>query len=541
MQQMMHARRSLEQSGTIVRKDFMLHDRPNWPTVHQAGAGAAGFAQPGGMYPGGPLQHMVGRQPYPPNPTVNAGPPAKRQRQAPPQQLPGHAPPAAVGMAHDPLLDDEDTSMGDFFDHLSPRDISSARYIQHHELLEEVLSSPFSIGQIIPVDLGFGLLGELSGLTDGIFETAKPPKAGQPAPQYQKPDHEQIKKFQERVDEYLAKSRAEIDQIKSDHTANISDLDQGKSFTQAERKLRDAMWGAEAARDSQAAPAVYNVDVNNELGSAAKTDEIVTNVEQSISVKIQPQENATCVDKGGLLEEDLSKSNGVNGTSNSNGGASDFLDDTAFIDGDTASGLLDQFGSTNTSTPANQLQVSQAPSQANSSAPTPGVAAGGPPVTSQPSGAAPPTNDASQLAAPTDTSLTIDGMDLDVDLDPVAEPSEAKEGDGDWVMVGDEKPDVPAADKAVPAMPAVPGDSTKDATAAAPGEPATTVGTQASNTPAMFDPADFDNLDDLDTAGDALADLAGGDDGLDLTMDNGSFGDAFAGATSNGGADPGAS
>jgi hypothetical protein len=50
--------------------------------------------------------------------------------------------------------DEEDTSRGDFFDHTTPREISMSRYKQNHEWMEEILSSPYSINQIIPADLG---------------------------------------------------------------------------------------------------------------------------------------------------------------------------------------------------------------------------------------------------------------------------------------------------------------------------------------------------------------------------------------------------
>lgn len=499
----------------------------------------AGYGQAGGMYPGGPMQHMVGRQ-YPQGQAANVAPPAKRQRQVPPQQLPGHAPPAAVGMAHDPLLDDEDTSLGDFFDHLSPRDISSARYIQHHELLEEVFSSPYSIDQIVPVDLGFGLMGELSSLTEGLFEPAKPVKPGQSAPQYQKPDPEHIKTFQTRVDEYLEKGRAEIDKLKAEHAADIADLDRTKSFTQSERRLRHVMWGSEGSRDSQPPETVYHVDLNDDSTTSNKTAEIVDLVEKTLDVNISSQAPIVCVDKGGLIEEDLQQTNGhqddngVNGASDGNDSTNGFLDDSAFIsDNNTAGGLLDQFGSTSASTPAaNQLgsHVSQVTTQPNSSAATPAVGANDrPPTTTQSIGDEAIVSEApqEQNEPQGDTSLTIDNMDLDVDLGSVAEPNEPKEGDSDWVMVsGEGSHEADASNKSGSDQQQSTEDGPKDDSGIA-NEPTPASAPPAENTPGMFDPADFANLDDLDTAGDALADLTGGDDDLGLDMDNGSFDDAF--------------
>ena len=46
-------------------------------------------------------------------------------------------------------IDDGDTSCGDLFD-ISLLKISHLRYKQNHEWMEEILSSPYSLNQIIP-------------------------------------------------------------------------------------------------------------------------------------------------------------------------------------------------------------------------------------------------------------------------------------------------------------------------------------------------------------------------------------------------------
>lgn len=159
----------LQQHGTITQQQFSLYDKSTWPSLAltpQMPAKQQG--NPRGT--GTPNRGHLGASQAP----------NKRQKlpihQGTPQPGPSNMPhaPSAAGR-HDPPLtidEEEDTSRGDMLDHLSPREISQTRYIQHHEWMEEVLGSAYPISKIKPVDLGLGLRGELEALTKGFLEPA---------------------------------------------------------------------------------------------------------------------------------------------------------------------------------------------------------------------------------------------------------------------------------------------------------------------------------------------------------------------------------
>lgn len=167
----------LQQHGTITQQEFSLYDRSSWPSLaltpqmpaKQQG-NSRGMGTPNRGHPG-----------------VSQAPPNKRQKlpshQGTPQPGPSNMQHASSAAGrHDPPLtidEEEDTSRGDMLDHLSPREISQTRYIQHHEWMEEVLGSVYPISKIKPVDLGLGLRGELEAMTKGFLEPATfPPSRG---------------------------------------------------------------------------------------------------------------------------------------------------------------------------------------------------------------------------------------------------------------------------------------------------------------------------------------------------------------------------
>jgi len=192
-------------------------------------------------------------------------------------------PPGATG-AHDPFLyieDEENTALGDYLDHLSPRDISSMRYIQHHEWIEEVLSSPHAAGKIMPVDLGFGLSGELAQLTESIFEvpTSEDKKRDPTAPslRYHKVEPEKFAEFEKRVDEYIKKGEQEIQAMKVDHAKNIAELRKSKTYMKAERKLREHL-----------------IDTAK-LDGADPVEDVAEQVAKSLDVQIKPRLDVECI------------------------------------------------------------------------------------------------------------------------------------------------------------------------------------------------------------------------------------------------------
>ena len=130
--QQIQQRRMIQSQGQLARKDFMLHDRSNWPQIHAPpGLARAAAGQAGAV---------------------------------------GHRRGPSVGQGEATLEEEEDVSRGDILDFMTPRDISRMRYEQHHEWMEEILESPYNIFQIVPGDLGLGRKGELEHLTKDFFD-----------------------------------------------------------------------------------------------------------------------------------------------------------------------------------------------------------------------------------------------------------------------------------------------------------------------------------------------------------------------------------
>lgn len=560
---MMTERRFLESQGQLMEKRFMLHDRHNWPNISFPGTGQMqqGHVPSGGMYPGHAMQAAAGgfRQPqfYPQGQGSAIGPsPAKRPRQVPPAHLPGNVPggmpPTAVGMAHDTTIEDEEnTAIGDLLDHLTPRDISTMRYVQHHEWMEEVFSSPFAVGQIMPVDLGLGLMGELSHLTEGLFDapSASSVPGGQKAPAptktYQKLSKEKYKDFDDRINKFLKDEEAELEKMKAEHARKMAELTKSKTYIQAERRLRDAAFSdARAARrpsDSEAAtPASDNEDPD------AKVNEVIEDVEKSLGVTIAPRKNVNCLEKGGLVEEPPAPAptngNEANGTDNltTNGESNSALDDSAMDGDNTAAGLLEQYTSNSlVSTPGgSSLQVppvSQPDGQGQSSTAMLGATAAQPTQAHGRDGSAAPSESGSSNGA--NGMDLMEGMDLDLDMSGMGGEGSNDKAADDWVMVDTNNTNdgANAGGETGQSKDTMGGDVGGDDSGDTPdlgtgghgqdGMNTSASASAAGNTPGMFDATDFSAFD---SAGDALADYTGGDD-LDLGLEGDAFGDAFHG------------
>src|SRR5690242_7401586 len=128
IQATLQMRAQLQAAGPLSRKEFMLHDASNRPKV-EVGQQAA-MRQPQQPYYN-PMQ--------PGRPYVTQPPPAKRLRGAAPPQA--RAPLAGAPLP-DPSLEDDENATKDALDFLAPREIRLSRYKQHHEWMEEILSSP---------------------------------------------------------------------------------------------------------------------------------------------------------------------------------------------------------------------------------------------------------------------------------------------------------------------------------------------------------------------------------------------------------------
>jgi hypothetical protein len=432
------------------------------------------------------------------------------------------------------------------------------RYKQHHEWMEEIFSSVYSISQIVPEDLGFGLTGSLKELTDGILTAPDPPAVPGPedkgvavrAPtesnEYRKLSAEKMDEFEKRIAGFVEKGKQDIQAMKAQHAETVAAFNKSKTYMRAERTLREVNGGGDA-------------------------DAIVQEVETSLGAKITEQRSKVCVEEGGLEKEDKSRhvpANPVstaspargfsgNGHEHGHGNGSGM-----FETGDSlAANLLDEFGNGGSYTNSPAAPGMSAP---QSNVQTPGATSGGP----EQGFMRQATDGANEEEHGTGLDL-LEGMDVDIpDMgeDEGREGSETKPGaeDGDdWVMVNDQQQQGQPSKQATRSAPAPP--QLNPQTASAPNQSNSTNQQSTTNTgpttshdvhpgsthvegptsgdgegdvpneaAGMFDSADFgDTFDGLDTAGDALADFDTGDDGDDLGLDLG--GGEFEGAFGDGG------
>lgn len=164
IQATLNARRYLMSQGQLVRKEFMLYDRNNWPHINVPGAPTANSVpQQGNPYARNPAAipaRNIQQVPlYPPQqaPHTATNPsPSRRPRIVGPNPTASNATtavPGTTGYAPHPMTieEEEDTAHGDSVDHVTQRDLSLMRYQQHHAWMEEVLSSPYPMNQIKPV------------------------------------------------------------------------------------------------------------------------------------------------------------------------------------------------------------------------------------------------------------------------------------------------------------------------------------------------------------------------------------------------------
>ncbi|KAH6660588.1 hypothetical protein BKA67DRAFT_58063 [Truncatella angustata] len=503
-QNILEARAYLQRNGQIQRKEFILSDRVNWPQI-----GWPKEMPRQAMYPAnrGVPQAMA----YPAHPQAGA-PPSKRARtgQAGNQGPMGVTPEAAYAD------DDEDYSRGDLFDHLTPREISLHRYQQNHEWMEEILSSPYRMGQIGFANLGLGLKGELAGLTDGIFEgqgvdaISKPVEKGE-----SHLEKDKAEEFRKRVNAQIDSTNAEIAKMKAEHEKKMAKLKKNSLLTTAEKDLRAAV------DDVATGPlSLERKPEENEDGSprwtakhSKKVDDIVSQVEAQLGRRAEVIYDLRRIQDGGYQEP------APEPVPEPSAGA-----DSEDVDmGGTAGGLLDQMqtGLSSTSTPGNNFTTPQGFSAVPSGSETPANASVPTP---------PPPATAAQPSPPKQQDVDMSGTEAGASNTAPDQDT----GSGDWVVV-------PKGGVSPSAAPPMPGN---DQTAAPPRPPSQPASKQASaaGTPTVasmgYDANDFGSLGDLDTAGDALASFS--DTPADLSgdfMEDSAFGDAFHGVDESGGAD----
>ncbi len=318
VRQSLHERSILQKHGQLVRKEFMLRDSANWPTINLPGTQNPSYPQQVSGYPGDVISHMnrsqqqayMQQQQQQANATQHGvGPsPAKRSRHAGPVHVPGSttAIPAPV-VAPDTTYDEEEgTSGGDYMDFLTPRDISLHRYTQHHEWLEEILNSPYDTSQIIPGQLGLGRKGELESLTRDFFdapigatpkETFPKSKGDSPVedsstPRVGRLESGKAEDFMKRATEKMAEINAEMEKLRRQHARRMAKLNRGRAFKEAEQSLRVSTLE------------MINGEVSKgDAMQQTRIDEITRELEGQVGKSVRPIKDVECIDKGGLEEK----------------------------------------------------------------------------------------------------------------------------------------------------------------------------------------------------------------------------------------------
>lgn len=503
-------RRFLQGQGQLARKEFMLHDRNNWPTISlPPQVGQQHYAQPNPYAP----QYM----PRQPQPTFF--------QQAPGAAIPGpvkaprgHRTSAASAMAGaaipDFSLDEEEVSTGDFLDHITPREISRLRYRHNHEWMEEIFDSPYRINQILPVELGLGRKGELESLTKDYLNAPTGPASESNGTVVGKMDSEKMEEFTKAVHKKVADVTAEIEAMKRKHNKRLEKMKRLDVLKEGERKLRDAYvdpsnTGTEFWRiEGRLRPLVVKEDAMEqveptEVKPKTRVADLTAEVEKEWGEPIVPQKEVVCVDKGGYLEP-VNEPPKPNPQPRRNPPPADI-----------AMGYMEDVSRTMAS-PTIQPQPGAAVPSLEEEKPLVPAASG--------SGAPPPGN--SQAAAGTSGDVEMGGVTDD-------QPSHSGEQLGeDWVMVNkDDNNNKGAAPKANPATSGAPltgtvsaGNSGKAADGVTPGNSAALETSEVLETSNFDDAAGFSHID---SAGEALA-AYDDNTGLDLGgLDNSAFGDAF--------------
>lgn len=485
LQHQIQQRRIIQGQGQLARKEFMLHDRSNWPTIN--------------------------------------APQAVARSQGGHRRGPSHGNEAT-------LEEEEDVSRGDVLDFMSPRDISRVRYEQHHEWMEEILESPYNIFQIVPGDLGLGRKGELETLTKDFFDApvavlretsgnSDPPRVG-------RLKNGKADDFNKRATQKIADMEAEIEKLKRQHQARVDRLKRTSVLNTAEKKLR--------AASSVSERRVSNTNSADQQSGDA-LDEIAQEVEGLLHKKIEQVTNVTMVQRGGLEDRAPPRSLSM---SSSNKPQMSPVKTSA-----SPSVLQAQNQALNgLQSPAQPMQTPPVGTETNGAdaMAVPNATGQGQPdqpgVDHQDTPGGGGSGQELDLADNVDLDIDMDGLDTGIgnDDDDLVNP------DNDWVMDMDTE-QVAESNEDQTAQQA---NQTPETTGLQP-EPSTEskgaeqIPTPSGQTPNMGTPADQGQSEqqlegdefgeafgDADTAGDALASYGDGND-EDLNLDDSAFGDAF--------------
>lgn len=348
IQTIMSTRQYLHQQGQLIHKEFLLHDRANWAKIDFPRGHPRGAPMYAASIPPRVPQSMA----YPTHP--QPGPPPKRARTAVSQAAAANNTTAVVEE------DEEENSRGDWFDLTTPREISYSRFLTNYDWMEEVLSSPYAIHQIVPTDLGLGVRGELNSLTEGIFNAPlKENEEPTPALNYVgRLDPGKAEEFRKRAHDTIAQTNKDIEKIKAKHAKRLAKFQRGSLISQAEKELRTAVddpsdvgpeyWRLEGKIDEE-----ENEDTETPIKVPSKVDDVLAKVEASLGRHAVAISELRRIQDGGYEEVAAQASPQPSRPSRNGSQQSGVLineSDVADVDmTNSTAGLLDQFHNSNPS------------------------------------------------------------------------------------------------------------------------------------------------------------------------------------------------
>ncbi|KAL8908399.1 MAG: hypothetical protein Q9207_000818 [Kuettlingeria erythrocarpa] len=301
---MMKEREYIQQHGhQLQRKEFMLHDRLNWPEIPLPGPHLAPQAS---AYPNNVISHLNRQQPgyvqqraATVNQSPSSPPPAKRARQTP---LHAEATYAEKKMdSNQDIYDAEDVSRGDFLDFLTPRDISGMRFKQHHQWVGEVFRSPYDTQYIVPGELGLGRKGELEVLTKQFFnaptELSCCTADDVPATRVGRMEEGKAEEFTRMATDHIAELNAQIAKMKRQHARRMAKLAKGGEIRDAERMLRTANISTGEVQSNGPGNARSPHEGDDKVAA------IRSKVEATLGKEIRSIKDAECMQRGGLQEK----------------------------------------------------------------------------------------------------------------------------------------------------------------------------------------------------------------------------------------------
>ena len=229
-------------------------------------------------------------------------------------------PPSTTALSHhletrEAMGTDDDSP--DYMDTLIPREISALRYKQHHEWLEEVLSSPYDTYQILPEELGFGRKGELESLTRDFFDAHTSKNTSRELREPRTPTDKDVENGDLVVDDdppprvgRLAEGKAdeftklaaqrmdeierEMQSMRAEHSRQMKKLQDISSWKDADQKIRAS---TSSAINGKVTPA-----------DLTEIDNLVSTFEQKSGRRVRPLKHSECMEKGGYEDKRLETS-----------------------------------------------------------------------------------------------------------------------------------------------------------------------------------------------------------------------------------------